>query len=38
VLVEQARATAEELLRDRPDCADAHLKRWLAGREELLKA
>ncbi len=37
-LVEQARAAAEELLRDRPDCAEAHLRRWLAGREELLKA
>ncbi|HTZ00297.1 MAG TPA: ATP-dependent DNA helicase RecG, partial [Rhodocyclaceae bacterium] len=37
-LVEQARAAAEELLAAHPDCADAHLKRWLAGREELLKA
>jgi ATP-dependent DNA helicase RecG len=38
VLVEQARAAAERLLRDHPDRADAHLRRWLAGREELLKA
>jgi ATP-dependent DNA helicase RecG len=38
VLVEQARAAAEELLRDAPEQADAHLRRWLGGREELLKA
>ncbi|MRR51122.1 MAG: ATP-dependent DNA helicase RecG, partial [Rhodocyclaceae bacterium] len=38
VLVEQARAVAEELLRDAPAVADAHLARWMAGREELLKA
>ena len=37
-LVEQARAAAEELLRNQPEAADAHLARWLAGREELLKA
>ena len=37
-LVEQARAVAEELLRDAPAVADAHLARWMAGREELLKA
>ncbi len=37
-LVEQARAAAEELLREAPDSADAHLRRWLGGREELLKA
>ena len=37
-LVEQARAVAEELLRDHPRAADAHLRRWLAGKEELLKA
>ena len=37
-LVEQARAAAEELLRDAPEQADAHLRRWLGGREELLKA
>ena len=34
----QARTVAEELLRDQPQAADAHLGRWLAGREELLKA
>jgi ATP-dependent DNA helicase RecG len=38
VLVEAARATAEELLRDHPANAEAHLQRWLAGREELLRA
>ena len=37
-LVAQARAAAEELLRERPQAATAHLARWLAGREELLKA
>ncbi|MDP2811541.1 MAG: ATP-dependent DNA helicase RecG [Rhodocyclaceae bacterium] len=37
-LVEQARAAAEELLRDHPERAEAHLRRWLAGREEFLKA
>jgi ATP-dependent DNA helicase RecG len=37
-LVEQVRGVAEELLRDWPAHVDAHLKRWLAGREELLKA
>ena len=37
-MVEQARAVAEELLRDQPQAADAHLKRWLGGKEELLKA
>ncbi len=37
-LVEQARAVAEELLRDHPQAAEAHLTRWLGGREELLKA
>jgi len=26
------------LLRDHPQAAEAHLARWLAGREELLKA
>ena len=38
LLVEQARQAAEELLREEPASADAHLRRWLAGREELLKA
>ena len=37
-LVEQARAVAEEMLRDAPQAAAAHLQRWLGGREELLKA
>ncbi|MBP6422430.1 MAG: ATP-dependent DNA helicase RecG, partial [Propionivibrio sp.] len=37
-LVEQARAAAEDMLRDAPEQAMAHLQRWLAGREELLKA
>jgi ATP-dependent DNA helicase RecG len=38
ILIEKVRATAEELQRDHPDLADAHLTRWLAGRSELLKA
>ena len=37
-LVEQARRLADELLHDAPEMADAHLQRWLGGREELLKA
>ena len=37
-LVETARAVAELLLRDHPKAEQAHLQRWLAGREELLKA
>jgi ATP-dependent DNA helicase RecG len=37
-MVEEARSTAEILLRDYPQAAEAHLKRWLAGKEELLKA
>jgi ATP-dependent DNA helicase RecG len=37
-LVEQARAVAEDMLRNAPDSAAAHLQRWLGGREELLKA
>ena len=37
-LVEQARAIAEDMLRDAPERAEAHLQRWLGGREELLKA
>jgi ATP-dependent DNA helicase RecG len=37
-LVEQARAVAEQMLRDAPEAAAAHLQRWLGGREELLKA
>lgn len=38
VLVEQARALADQLLRDAPTIAEAHLERWLGGREEFLKA
>ena len=37
-LVERVREFAEEMLRDWPEAAAAHMKRWLAGREELLKA
>ncbi len=37
-LVEQARTIAEDMLRSDPGRADAHLQRWLGGREELLKA
>jgi len=37
-LVEQARAVAEDMLRNAPEAAAAHLQRWLGGREELLKA
>jgi ATP-dependent DNA helicase RecG len=37
-LVEQARAVAEDMLREEPERVDAHLKRWLGSREDLLKA
>jgi ATP-dependent DNA helicase RecG len=37
-LLEAARGAAEHLLRDDPDRADAHLKRWLGTRQELLRA
>ena len=37
-LVAQARALADDMLRDAPQQAAAHLQRWLGGREELLKA
>ncbi|HEY9104603.1 ATP-dependent DNA helicase RecG [Chitinimonas sp.] len=37
-LLEQARDVAAQLLEKAPQVADAHLDRWLAGREELLKA
>jgi ATP-dependent DNA helicase RecG len=37
-LLERARETAATLLRDEPDAARAHLRRWLGGRHELLKA
>jgi ATP-dependent DNA helicase RecG len=36
--IERVRAVAEEMLRDWPDAAAAHMRRWLGGREELLKA
>jgi ATP-dependent DNA helicase RecG len=38
VLVEQARAVAEDMLIGMPERAAAHLQRWLGGREDLLKA
>ena len=38
VLVDKARAVAEDMLREAPERAEAHLQRWLGGREELLKA
>ncbi|MBV2234386.1 MAG: ATP-dependent DNA helicase RecG [Sterolibacterium sp.] len=37
-LVDRARQVAEQLMRDHPAAERAHLQRWLAGREELLKA
>ena len=37
-LIELAREMAELLLRNAPDRAQRHLKRWLGSREELLKA
>ncbi len=37
-LVEAARDAAARLLRDAPDIADRHLRRWLGGREDFLKA
>ena len=36
-LLEAARGVAEQLLRDRPAAAHAHLARWLGARDELLK-
>lgn len=36
-LVDQARTLAQQLLRDDPATVDAHLARWLGGREEFLK-
>jgi len=36
-LIEQARAAADELLRREPGAAQAHLERWLGGREEFIK-
>jgi ATP-dependent DNA helicase RecG len=37
-LLDAARAGAETLLREQPDCARAHLMRWLGARHEYLKA
>jgi ATP-dependent DNA helicase RecG len=37
-MVEEARTAAEEMLHEQPQSAEAHLARWLGGREELLKA
>jgi ATP-dependent DNA helicase RecG len=37
-MVAEARNVAEIMLRDYPQAADAHLARWLARKEELLKA
>ena len=37
-LVESARAAAEQLLAAHPAAAQAHVERWLASREEFLKA
>ncbi len=37
-LVGRARQAAEDLLQTHPETAQAHMRRWLAGREELLKA
>jgi ATP-dependent DNA helicase RecG len=37
-LLEQARIAADELLRREPGAAQAHLERWLGGREEFIKA
>ncbi len=36
-LLEQARIAADELLRREPGAAQAHLERWLGGREEFIK-
>ena len=37
-LIELARDAAAELLRDDPAAAQAHLERWLGGRQEFIKA
>jgi ATP-dependent DNA helicase RecG len=37
-LVEKARALADTLLREDPATVEAHLSRWLGGREDFLKA
>jgi len=36
-LLEQARLTADELLRDAPDVARAHLHRWMANKHDFLQ-
>ncbi|MEK7811535.1 MAG: ATP-dependent DNA helicase RecG [Pseudomonadota bacterium] len=36
-LLEQARQTADELLRDAPDVARAHLQRWMANKHDFLQ-
>ncbi|TMG83423.1 MAG: ATP-dependent DNA helicase RecG [Betaproteobacteria bacterium] len=37
-LIESARAGAEEMLRREPGAANAHLARWLGGKQEFIKA
>jgi ATP-dependent DNA helicase RecG len=36
-LIEQARDAADELLRREPGAAQAHLERWLGGKQEFIK-
>jgi ATP-dependent DNA helicase RecG len=36
-LLDAARDAAERLLREQPEAAQAHLARWLGGRNEYLK-
>jgi ATP-dependent DNA helicase RecG len=37
-LIEEARGAADELLRREPGAAQAHLQRWLGGRQDFIKA
>ena len=37
-MIDTVRATADKMLHDYPDFAERHLQRWMAGREQLLKA
>jgi ATP-dependent DNA helicase RecG len=37
-LLEHARLAADELLRDHPEAAQAHLRRWMANRHDFLHA
>jgi len=37
-LIEQARDVAEDLLQDHPTAAQAHLERWLGGRQDFVRA